>query len=81
MEEMVTAAEANRRFSRLLRQVREGHSYVVTAHGPPVARIVPAGPQAGTAESARTALLARLRSQPAVNVGPWTRDELYADDP
>jgi len=81
MEEMVTAAEANRRFSRLLRQVREGHSYVVTAHGRPVARIVPAGPQVRTAESARTALLARLRSQPPVDVGPWTRDDLYADDP
>ncbi len=81
MDEVVSAAEANRRFSRLLRNVREGRSYVVTAHGRPVARIVPAGPKDRTAEGARTALIARLRGQPAVDVGPWTRDELYADDP
>ncbi|HUL06308.1 MAG TPA: type II toxin-antitoxin system Phd/YefM family antitoxin [Candidatus Acidoferrum sp.] len=81
MDEVVSAAEANRRFSRLLRNVREGRSYVVTAHGRPVARIVPAGPQDRTGESARAALIARLRGQEAVDVGPWTRDELYADDP
>ncbi len=32
-DEPVTAAEANRGFSRLLRGVREGASYVVTSHG------------------------------------------------
>ena len=36
-----SAAEANRRFSQLLRAVREGDSYVVTAHGKPVAKIIP----------------------------------------
>ena len=81
MDEVVSAAEANRRFSRLLRNVRKGRSYVVTAHGRPVARIVPAGSQDRTAESARAALIARLRSQPAIDVGPWTRDGLHPDDP
>jgi prevent-host-death family protein len=41
-EELVTAADANRSFSRLLHDVRQGHSYVVTSHGKPVARISPA---------------------------------------
>src|SRR5690606_18296269 len=38
----ISAAEANRQFSQMLRGVREeGATYVVTAHGRPVARIVP----------------------------------------
>lgn len=76
MEEAISAADANRKFSSILRGVREGNSYVVTSHGRPVARIVPAGELGGVAE-ARAALLARLESQPIVNVGRWTRDELY----
>lgn len=41
MDEPVSAAEANRRFSVWLRGVRHGHSSLVTSHGRPVARIVP----------------------------------------
>ena len=40
MDQAITAAEANRQFSRLLGEVREGASYVVTSHGKPVARMV-----------------------------------------
>jgi prevent-host-death family protein len=77
-EAMVSAAEANRRFSRILRDVREGRSYVVTSHGTPVARIVPAREDEALAASAREALLARLRAQPVVVLGRrWSRDELY----
>jgi prevent-host-death family protein len=43
MEEPISAADANRRFSVLLRKVREGRSYVVTSHGKPVARLIPVG--------------------------------------
>jgi prevent-host-death family protein len=77
MEEAVTAAEANRKFSRLLRGVSEGKSYVVTSHGRPVARLMPMS-QSGNA-GAKKRLLDRLRAQPALNAGPWTRDELYDD--
>jgi prevent-host-death family protein len=80
MEEAVSAADANRQFSILLRGVREGHSYVVTSHGKPVARLIPAGRHDSVASSARAALLARLETQPVMNVGQWTRDELYEDD-
>jgi prevent-host-death family protein len=77
MEKIISAADANRRFSQLLRGVREGGSYVVTSHGRPVAKIVPVGrPDEGSA-GAREALLARLRAEPVVDVGRWTRDELY----
>lgn len=73
----VSAAEANRGFSALLRRVREGQSFVVTSHGRPVARIVPfASTDAGTS-SARAALIARLRRVRPRTAGRWTRDELY----
>jgi prevent-host-death family protein len=80
MEEAISAADANRRFSRLLRGVREGHSYVVTSHGRPVARLAPAGRQDDVAASARSALLLRLEKQPLADAGRWTRDGLYEDD-
>jgi prevent-host-death family protein len=80
MEERVSAAEANRRFSLLLRGVREGNTYVVTSHGKAVARIVPAGRDERMARRARDVLFARLEKQPAVDAGRWSRDELYEDD-
>jgi prevent-host-death family protein len=80
MEEAVSAADANRKFSLILRGVREGHSYVVTSHGRPVARIIPADRHETLVMGARKALLSRLEREPIVNVGRWTRDELYEDD-
>jgi prevent-host-death family protein len=80
MEEAVSAAEANRRFSTLLRGVRVGRTYVVTSHGKPVARIIPADQREGVARGARDALLARLEGQRAAAAGRWTRDELYEDE-
>ena len=79
MEKPVSAADANRRFSKLLRGVREGRSYVVTSHGKAVARIVPTEKDGGIARGARAALLKRLRSERVVRIGRWSRDELYED--
>ena len=78
MEKAVSAADANRKFSKLLRAVREGQSYVVTSHGEPVARIVPVEKNGGAARGARTALLKRLAAERVVKIGRWSRDELYA---
>ena len=77
MERIVSAAEANRSFSRLLRSVREGESFVVTAHGRPVARIVPIRATDPVNDQAKAALLEHLRTQTPMDIGPWTRDELY----
>ena len=41
MDKAVSAADANRRFSELLRTVKKGRSVVVTSHGKPVAKITP----------------------------------------
>jgi prevent-host-death family protein len=79
MEKAVTAADANRKFSTLLRAVREGQTYVVTSHGRAVARVVPLENNPGIARNARAALVKRLRSEPVVRVGRWSREELYED--
>ena len=75
MEKTISAAEANRTFSRVLRDVREGQSFVVTSHGRAVARITPLKRERGG--NARAALLNRLRSERVVKIGRWSRDELY----
>lgn len=73
----VSAADANRGFSKLLRQVRDGETITVTSRGEPVAMIGPVGDniRLGRAE-AKAALIARLRAQPPAGI-TWTRDELY----
>ncbi len=85
MEETISATEANRNFSHILRGVREGTSYIVTSHDRPVARISPVvePPRvpARARAAAHAALMDRLRNQPAIDIGPWTRDELYDDEP
>lgn len=79
MEETVSDAEAHRNFFRILRRVREGHSYVVTSHGRPVARLVPVDRHGSMPTGARDILLSRLRQQRLAGTGRWTRDELYED--
>ena len=77
MEKAISAADANRKFSKLLREVREGRSYVVTSHGRPVARIAPVTEQRNS--KAKAALLAHLEARPVRRspIGRWKRDELY----
>ena len=79
MLKAVSAADANRRFSELLRTVKAGKSVVVTSHGKPVAKIVPVVEDERAAEGARSALFSRLRKERVVNAGRWTREELYDD--
>jgi len=80
MSETITATEANREFSRILREVSDGQTYVVTSHGRPVAKIVPVNDENARRDAAKEALFARLRQKPYIDIGPWTRDELYEDE-
>lgn len=80
MDAHVSAADANRRFSELLRRAREGHATVITSHGRAVARLVPMTAEDERIASARRALFDRLRRTPAIDAPRWTRDELY-DEP
>ena len=82
----VSAAEANRHFSKILREVAAGETVKVTSHGRIVARIVPASDDddvvLGEDERRRAAkarLLARLGAQPFEVGSPWGRSELYED--
>ena len=81
VEETVSAAGAICHFSRPLRGVRDGRRYVVTAHGRPVARLVPAAEgdseERRVRDAALRALLDRVAKQPVIDIGKWTRDELY----
>ena len=53
----------------------------MTAHGRPVARLVPAGAEdeidRRVRQAAKRELLWRLERQPVCDIGRWTRDELY----
>ncbi|MBI4966578.1 MAG: type II toxin-antitoxin system prevent-host-death family antitoxin [Rhodospirillales bacterium] len=75
----VSAANANRHFSKLLRDVKAGEPITITAHGLPVAVLAPVSGQAATeAEQARTRLLGRLKRQKPKGL-TWNRDALYDD--
>jgi|LakMenEpi03Aug12_release.lakeMendotaPanAssembly.Ray.scaffolds.fasta_scaffold191648_4 hypothetical protein len=56
----VSASEANRFFSRMLRQVAQGKRFTVHSHGRPVATIALAETTAPSRAVARQALLTRL---------------------
>ncbi len=77
MSRAVSAAEANRRFSSLLGQVKGGRSVTITSHGQPVARMVPVQAGDGVRTAARATLFRRLKASRAQHAGTWTRDELY----
>jgi antitoxin (DNA-binding transcriptional repressor) of toxin-antitoxin stability system len=73
----VTASDANRQFSTLLREVGQGESFVVLCRGKAVATILPAHPEADQRQSAKRELLERLRQQRVLGARDWTRGELY----
>lgn len=85
----VSAADANRYFSSILRDVKAGATVVITSRGEAVARIAPLGDgervEAEEKEAARQKAweghIARLKSQPVLNIPiTWTRDDIYDDD-
>jgi prevent-host-death family protein len=74
----ISAADANRHFSTLLRDVSCGERITVTSRGKPVATITAATPTEDRERAAaRRALLSRLRATPVTGARNWTRDELY----
>ena len=73
----VSASDANRNFSALLRDVAQGRSYTVLSRGKPVATLGPVQVDAKARKAARKALLARLHAQPVTGTRGWSRDELY----
>ena len=74
----VTASDANRNFSGLLRDVASGESIIIVSRGTPVAKISPVDEKAGRT-AAKDSLLSRLAGQKASGQRDWTRDELYGE--
>jgi prevent-host-death family protein len=75
----VSASEARRRLSKLLRDVSAGETVVVTLHGEPVAQIVPALHSVFKREQALICLLARLNAQSVLDLPRIGREEMYQE--
>jgi prevent-host-death family protein len=75
----ISATDANRHFSSLLREVATGETVTVLSRGKPIATI--SSPRSGSPERefAKRSLLERLRQQKASGARNWTRDELYEE--
>lgn len=78
----VSATEANRSFSKLLRAAQEGTHVTITSRGKPVVAIMGIDDEAEWVK--RQEALAKMREHWAhvtpIVVGPWTRDDLYERD-
>lgn len=74
-----SAAEANRQFSAVLREVAQGERVLVTSRGKPVATIEPVRQRGGAAQAgaAKRRLLEHLAKVKASGRRGWSRDELY----
>jgi len=80
MERTITATDANREFSRLLNEVANGETYVVTARGKPVVKMVPVSAEEADREARKQRLKAYLKEisrRPVSNLGKITRDDGY----
>jgi prevent-host-death family protein len=73
----ISAADANRQFSSLLRDVAKGQAITVLSRGKPVATIAPPGSGGIERQVAKRNLIERLRQQKPSGARNWTRDELY----
>ena len=75
----ISASEANRQFSAVLRRVTQGERITVTSRGKAVATIEPIRrrAEAARAGAARRRLFERLAQVSAVGSRHWTRDDLY----
>ena len=80
MVKTVSAAQANREFSKLMKLVEGGEEVVVTSRGKPKVKIVRAENPDLAAEQRRKAfdeLTELLRSRPTLNLPRLTRDDFY----
>ncbi|MFM2121269.1 MAG: hypothetical protein RL722_2737 [Pseudomonadota bacterium] len=75
----ISSTQANREFSRLLREVADGEAVQITSHGRPVATLAPIDLRPlQRRQAAKAGLLERLARQAPSGVSrDWSRDELY----
>ena len=75
----ITASNANRGFSNLLREVSEGEEIMITSRGTPVAKVISVKSTVLQKNAMKKLLLSRLKTQVATGSRNWTRNELYDD--
>ena len=73
----ITAADANRKFSGLLREVRKGEEITILSRGKPVAKITSVSSRALQKNTMKNLLLSRLKVEKVTGIRNWRRDELY----
>ncbi len=73
----ITTTDANREFSKLLREVSKGAEVTILSRGKPVAKITSVSSATLQKNSMKKHLLSRLKAQNATGFRNWTRDELY----
>lgn len=76
----ITAANANRNFSSLLKEVGNGQEITILSRGTPVAKIVSVKTSILSKNEMKRLLLDRLKSQTVTGSRNWTRNELYDDN-
>jgi len=76
----ITASNANRGFSNLLREVSKGEEIMILSRGTPVAKIVSVKSTALQKKATKNLLLSRLKAQGVTGPLNWTRNELYHDE-
>jgi prevent-host-death family protein len=75
----ITASNANRGFSNLLREVSKGEEIMITSRGTPVAKVISVKSTVLQKNAMKNLLLSRLKTQVATGSRNWTRNELYDD--
>jgi prevent-host-death family protein len=75
MSRAISASEANQNFSKLLREVGRGETFVVMSRGRAVAKVVPV--DAPDTAQPVDELLSWLDALPRRDAGRLTRDDLY----
>lgn len=73
----ITASDANRQFSKVLREVSQGKTITVLSRGREVATIAPARVESRGREAAKRGLVERLRRERVTGQRDWSREELY----
>jgi prevent-host-death family protein len=73
----ITTTDANREFSKLLRDVMKGSEVMILSRGKPVAKITSVSSAIFQRNAMKKHLLSRLKAQDVTGARNWTRDELY----
>jgi len=80
MDERISLREANQHLSQYVAAVEEGHEFVITRRGQPVARLVPVEEERQLTAAQRAALtrtVERMRAGYSLGGERVRRDELY----